>query len=303
MTCGHTSFPPFRQLPGRIAWLVLALLVAAPLAQAASRAEIRKQIESSMLVRGQLDIDRSGNVTAVSIDPANKLPGGIATFVHDAIMAWKFEPVMRNGQPVPARAPVTVRLVAKKQDQDNYEVAIRNADFSGDGHDKSGRSVSSRKMTPPRYPEAAYKSGIAGDVYLLLKIGRQGQVEDVVAEQVNLRVLGNEAEMRRARQLLANASLDAARGWQFVPPTQGAGVDAPFWSVRVPVSFRLNSDSRTGNESGVWEAYIPGPRTPAPWRGKGKEADFSPDALGGEGGIYMADRSDLPQLRTPLQGG
>lgn len=53
-----------------------------------------------------------------------------------------------------------------------------------------------KDMQPPAYPVNAFRGGATGVVYLLLKIGRAGKVEDVVAEQVNLTALVPESKPR-----------------------------------------------------------------------------------------------------------
>ena len=282
-------------------WLALLLALSAGAAVAAGPGAVRKQIESSMLVRGNIDIDRAGAVTAVALETEAQLPQGVIDFVRGSVMQWKFEPIMRDGQPMLARSPMSLRVVAKKQDDGSYQVAIRHADFSGDGKDASGESVAARSMDPPRYPEAAFRSGVAGTVYLAVKVGRDGNVEDVVAEQVNLKVVASENRMARARDLLAKPSLAAAKQWSFVPPTRGESADAPYWTVRVPVSFAFGPEP--AEPYGKWNAYVPGPRQTLPWKAQQDAPGFSPDALLDGGGIYMARADSGPRLLTPLDGG
>lgn len=280
------------------AWAMLAA-GAAP-AQGGGPGSVRKQIESSLLVSGKIEIEPDGSVSKVVLDQQEKLPEGVVGFVRDSALQWRFEPVVVDGKVVRARAPMNVRVVAKKIEDDQYRIEIRGASF--EDYDPLSREnvTSDRKMTPPDYPLAAARAGAGGDVYLLLKVGRDGSVEDAVAEQVNLRVVATENEMRKFRKVLADSSIAAARKWKFRPPSEGAHLADPFWVVRVPVSFRL------GNESGIdqygrWTSYVPGPREQVPWRSQKDRAEFSPDALV-NGGVYMAD-SHGPRLLTPLHGG
>lgn len=268
---------------------------------ATSTALVRKSVEMSMLVTGTIEIGADGSVIKYSLDQPDKLPPAVKALAEQGVPSWRFEPVMVDGKVVGARAKMGLRVVANKQDNGNYTVGIRSTSFGDEGGDK-GESVRSVRMTPPGYPESAYMSGIQGTVYLIVKVGRQGKVEDVVAEQVNLTVLGNEAQMRRGRDALSAAAVQRARSWTFAPPLKGESVDSPFWSVRVPVSFQL-ADSRTRPEHAVygsWQAYVPGPYVKPAWIDE-SDARQRPDALLANGGIYPVGSG--PKLLTPLTQG
>ncbi|WP_295942289.1 TonB family protein [uncultured Xanthomonas sp.] len=283
---------------------VLSLLLAstAVAADGVGPGAVRKQIESSMLVSGTIDIEPSGTVSALALDQQERLPKGVVDFVRSTVMQWKFEPGLRDGKPVPARAPMTLRVVAKRLQGDDYQVEIRGADFSH--YDPSDRSVvTSIQMKPPAYPEAAYSVGAAGSAYLVLKVGRDGRVADAAVEQVNLRVVASERQMQQLREVLGKSALGAARKWTFRPPSEGKDVEAPYWTVRVPVDYALRDDMPQGAPSsyGRWTSYVPGPRQRAPWITGEDATGFSPDLLPA-GGVYMADGAG-PRLLTPLQGG
>lgn len=280
-----------------LSWLTLLLL--APTAGAGTPTSLRKQVESSLLVAGMLDIETDGSVLAVAIEHQDKLPPAVVTLVRDSARKWRFEPTVVEGQAVRARSPMLVRLVANKLDNGDYQIALRSASF--EHNDLDDHSILGRiEMGPPRYPEIAFRNGVGGNVYLLLKVGRDGTVQDVVAEQVNLRVLGSAPQMRRFRDALADAALVAARKWKFRPPSEGKQAQAPFWTARVPVGYTVGSQHAEG-EPGRWTSYVPGPRHRPDWFNDSDEIGFSPDALA-EGGIYMAERNG-PRLLTPLHGG
>lgn len=205
-----------------MAWaLALALAVGSVAAFAVNtREQVRKSVEMSMLVTGTIDIEKDGRTGGHRLDHPEKLPPIVARLVGQAVPEWRFEPVKIDGNVVRARASMGLRVVAKKQDDGNYTVAIRNASFGEEGG-AADESVRSKRMPPPKYPEAAYLSGIEGTVYLILKVGRQGAVDEVVTEQVNLKVLGNERQMQQGRELLARAAASRAKGWTFDPPIKG----------------------------------------------------------------------------------
>ncbi|HEY0504296.1 MAG TPA: energy transducer TonB, partial [Lysobacter sp.] len=200
-----------------------------------------------------------------------------------------------DGKPARVRTVMSVRLVAKPLPDNNFDVRIAAADFGAPGEDEF---VSTGKpLRRPRYPEQAAMSGVRGTVYVIVRVGRDGKVQDAMAEQVNLRVVDTESEMNRWRDMLADATLATARKWTFVPPTKGEEVDAPFWLARVPVDYQMPNDEAP--RPGRWEAYIPGPRQSAPWLG-GMDTSLGADAVAG-GGIFPLQGG--PRLLTPLDGG
>src|SRR3546814_7198946 len=106
---------------------------------------------------------------------------------------------------------------------------------------------------PPPYPRDVVRAGGQGTAYLVLRIDRQGAVEDVVVERVNLSVYASEREMKRFRDRLAAVSLEAARDWTFTPPSTGELAKQSSWSVRVPVDFSLGDKKEA--DYGEWKAY------------------------------------------------
>ncbi len=280
------------------AWIVTLLLSLLPLAAtAAPKAEVLKQVESSMLVKGTIDIDTDGSVNSLAIDQADKFPGGLVDFVQKQVKHWKFEPVVIEGKARLARAPVSLRVVARKLDDDNYSIAIRNANFDSE-IPKEGESLSSKRLQPPRYPLSVARSGASGTAYVVVKVDASGRVTDAVVEQVNLRTIGTTKEMESWRGALADAAVKAARSWTFIPPVVGEAADDGFWSARVPVDFEMDVSRKF--VYGKWELYIPGPRQSIPWS-KEDRPGFSPDSLA-EGGVYMIGQDKGPKLLTALDG-
>ena len=262
---------------------------------------VRERVESSMVVRGNLSIETDGSVSALQLDKEEALPVGVVSMVRDAAMKWRFEPILREGAAVRALAPMSLRVVARKVDGDSYEISLRGINFARlDGEDDA-ENIARIEMKPPRYPEQAYRAGVSGSVYLLLKVDRDGKVADAFAEQVNLTVLSRESEQRWARDLLAKSALAASRRWTFRVPAQGPNAGQPFWVVRVPVSYALDRGAAEGQDAGRWVSYVPGPRERAPWRDDAEQIGFSPDALV-DGSVNLVDNRG-PHLLTPLQGG
>lgn len=262
-------------LPG----LLMAALCLPADAQNARAA--RDTMEARMLVAGSVDIEADGSVAAIALDDLEKLPGPVVDLVERAAAGWRFEPVLVDGVAVPARARMSLKALANKVPgtRDQFAVRLDGTYFGASSHD-SGESPTSDKIEPPAYPLDLLRRGVSGTAYLVLKVGRDGVVEDAVAEQVNLGVAGDARAMERWRKALADSALAAARKWTFTGPRKGDEVDAPFWSVRVPVEYRLGKD--TGALAGTWEAYIPGPRQRAPWLSE-DESSTQPDTLAASG--------------------
>lgn len=266
------------------------LLACASLALAASPASVRKRMEASMLVNGQIAVDAQGNVTGYEIEHREKLPEVVQKFVDRSIAGWEFEPGLLDGRAVAVRNRMGLLLVAEPMEDGNFRINLRGTSFYP--LKQAGYELESMVMDPPNYPMTAAQSGISGTVYLVLQVGADGKVAEVVAEQVNLRIVASEIEMNRWRSVLAKNAMAKARQWTFRPPQHGELADDGHWSVRVPVAY---SFERATHEYGRWLAYIPGPRQRAPWV---TGDDVAPDALadgglypvGGGGGLRLLDR-------------
>lgn len=279
-------------------WIVAALVTLLPMmATAATRSETLKQIESSLLVRGTIQTNVDGSVDALVIDQPEKFPPGVVDFVQKQVAGWRFEPVLVDGKAMRARSPMSLRIVAKRVDDDAISISIRNANFDGEPA-KEGESLSAKRMYPPRYPELVARAGASGTAYVVVRVGKDGRVSDALVEQVNLRTVGTVAQMNAWRAALSDAVLKAARTWTFVPPTRGELADDGVWSARVPADFKM--DSRQSFSYGKWELYVPGPRQTIPWSEE-ERPGFSPDSLA-EGGVYMIGESKGPKLLTTLDG-
>lgn len=282
--------------------VVLALggvVAAVPVdAQAQSRRQVKQTAEGAMVLTGTIDIGTEGQVEGFVLDQREKVEGQLAGFVERSVQTWRFQPVLRDGRAVRARTTVNIRLGAKPGPEGDDLVTLQAATF-GSPNPESSDEVRPLKLKPPAYPAAAYNRGGKGEVMLVLQIGRDGKVMDVVAEQVNMHVVGDETQMKALRRVLAQQSINAARRWTFIAPSTGEHQDDPHWTIRVPVRFSFGDDK--ADQYGQWTVYIPGPRERAPWRtGDQDEQDFG--GLLKQGRVYMADVSQGPRLLTPLGG-
>jgi len=282
------------------ALLALAFLAGAtPVADAQSARQARQEVEASMLVTGHVDIDREGKVSGHVFDQPEKLPAHAVDLIERAIPALRFEPVLVDGAPVLARAKMSVRLVATPvgDSQGNMHVRIASAHFGEEYSDADRTSVRRSDLRPPRYPMNIAQIGGKGTVYLLVKVGRDGKAEDVVAEQVNLTALGNARQMQMIRNTLSKTAIDnALKHWTFTPPEQGEETSRDYWVVRVPVQFSFNEDRETAY--GQWSAYHPGQQQRPVWAAP-TPPGFSPDTLVAGG---VTPETSRFKLLTPFQG-
>jgi TonB family protein len=279
-------------------WLIgLFCVLLSSAALAAGPAAVRKRVQASMLLTGTIVVAPDGSVSSYAIDKPEKLPPMVTGLIAESIPKWKFEPTLLDGKPVAAKAKMSVRFVAKPLGDDKYSVGISGTEF---GQNVPGESITYKNRVAPTYPPQAANSRISGTVYLLLRVGRQGQVQEAVAEQVNLVVVDSDEELERGRKMLANSALAAARKWTFNLPTSGAHMNDEYWVARVPIAYDLMSGPLRDDDYGKWQPYVPGPKQPVPWMDDQRLLSGSADALP-DGGLQPLEEDGL-RLITPPDG-
>ena len=285
--------------------LLLALLTTTALA--AGKSVIPKQAEMSMLVTGTVRVELDGSVSGWEIDQREKLPDFVVSLLEKSAPVWRFEPVLVDGRPRKAEARMSLRVVANPVEGGAYRVAIRSAYFGEQAmsQERSAQGathgITAIRKDPPHYPIDAARTGAEGTVYLILKLGRSGAVEDVAVERIDLKTIGTERQIQWMRETLRKPSMIAARKWTFRVPTAGENADKAYWSVRVPVKYSLPNADGTSDEVqyGQWEVLIPGPQQNIPWIAEQAGAGDSPEALVA-GQVYEVGKG--LKLLTPLQG-
>jgi hypothetical protein len=283
-------------------WLLgLFCVVLSGAALAAGPRAVRERVQASMLVTGSITVTPGGEVKSFAVDHPDQLPALVVGLIGRSAPKWRFVPVVRDGQPVFAKAHMSLRMVAKPVGDGKYSLSIAGSHFgqpssAGNADD----AIAAKHMRPPAYPVGAVRARISGTVYLALKVNRAGLVDEDAAEQVNLDVVGSDAEMRRWRKVLGDAALRAARRWTFTPPTLGPDAAKSSWLVRIPISFTLTENGRRkpATEYGHWRAYVPGPRNVPAW--------MHPTGLDGSADAIAADKvvevGRGLRLTTPLNG-
>src|SRR3546814_12660194 len=100
---------------------------------------------------------------------------------------------------------MSVRIVARPVGEDGFEVSISGANF-GKGSYRATDYLTRDRLDPPEYPAEAQRMGGKGTVYLVLRIGREGRVADLLVEQVNLTAIGTECPNAELREYLVPAA-------------------------------------------------------------------------------------------------
>jgi hypothetical protein len=277
------------------AWIATALCTLCACVAWAGTSDIRKTAEATMLVTGAIDVAPDGGVYSYTLDRPERIPAPVVDLIKNSVPGWKFQFAERVA--AIQHATMRLRIVAKPIDDQHDVLHISGANFGAAGADASER-VTQTSMRTPRYPAEAIREHVGGTVFLLLRINRQGLIQNMAVEQVNLRAYGSEADMRHFRSLLGDAVLKVADEWTFKPPTAGKHAADPYWDVRLPVSFDVQSASASdGDAYGKWETYIPGPHASIPWATNNRNSSLDTIPIG------SISQVDQPiELKTALGG-
>jgi hypothetical protein len=271
------------------------------------------RVQFSMVVTGTITVNPDGGVQDYSLDDDGNLPTYVQQIVQKTIPDWEFVPITADGRAVAASTGMTLRLVADRQDKSHVAIRVAGAEFGCSSWRTrrntpdvcpAGHSISVAQRKPPRYPRDALIHGVGGEVILVLEVGRDGHVTHAAVRTVNLYT--PIARQAHFREILADASLKAARKWTFHPPTTGPGADKDHWVVKVPVNYTYSA-AQTGTllrrrraPRSQWRAYIPGPVQDIPWDDDdGAGVAGSGDAVAG-GAPFTSNPRFV--LKTPLAG-
>lgn len=225
-----------------------------------------QRLEATMRVTGWLDVAPDGRVTGHTLDHAGQVPEAVAALIERAAGGWRLEPAAGGEESGQERVRMYLKVLARKVPDTRNEFALSlSSAFFGEAASARDAEPIASGMRPPSYPAGPLIAGATGTVYLVLRVGHDGVVEDAVAEQVNLGVVASERRMAGLRKAFAQSAVAAARGWRIGPPS-GAEADAPYRTIRGQVDFRLApAPSPEQRSLPHWEPYIPGPRTTPAW--------------------------------------
>lgn len=279
-----------------VALSTLLLSATAPPAMAARTSETSAAVQASMLVSGKITVAPDGSVSSYTLDKSGKLPTAVIDLLGKIIPRWRFQPVERDGKPVVARTAMHLRLVAKPLGGQSYAISVGGSWFGSSDHRATTDTITYKEVYKPRYPDVARVAQISGTVYLLLSINREGDVEDVAAQEVDLMVNGSPRSLKQWRHWFSYAALRAAKYWKFNIPITGKNANDEHFYGRVAVHFN-GGGALSDVEYGQWTPYVPGPRQQIPWAPADKFADGDVNAIP-DGGIY-AGNDGLHLLNAP----
>ncbi len=211
--------PGFAHMKSTWTVLVLMMVSAAASPALASGASASAAPTVSMRVTGHISVSPKGDVTGYQLDHAKRLPGAVVGLLNRTIPDWRFKPVMRDGVAVAAQTDMSLRILATPLGQHRYRLVVSGSSF---GDATAPGALQEAHVRSPGYPAEEAQHGIQGTVYLVLRVGRDGHVQDAGVRQVNLRTPGDSAQMQAWRHDFASASLKAVRSWTFMVPRQGS---------------------------------------------------------------------------------
>ncbi len=252
---------PLRPLAAMLSLISIMILSIAAANAGKSEVEMQRHVESSLLVRGTIDITADGDVVGYALDTSDKIPPGIADMVARLAPQWRFEPIPLPNNAI-GRTDMHLLFVASTLESGDYRVELRNVSFSTDRPPQERLTIA-RRGRPVEYPPDLNAMAVGGTVYVEVQVGRDGKVINLGVSKVNLTTVGSETEMAKWRTQLTAASIKAVRGWRFAPPTAGVDVGALSWNGTLPISFSRWNEAKS--KPGRWQTYIPGPRNALPW--------------------------------------
>ena len=90
----------------------------------AAQASSTEDVESSAVIKGTIVLATDGSVQTAVIDDEALYGKAIADLVRHTALQWHFQPVIRDGNPVVAKASMHVRVVLKKASDGNYTARV-----------------------------------------------------------------------------------------------------------------------------------------------------------------------------------
>ena len=269
-------------------------------ASAAQPGKMRKQVEASMVITGELMVAPDGKVKSYEIDHADALPPDTRELLAKAIPDWELVAANVDGSPLraPAAIRMSVQLVARAMGQDDQRLRVTIQDMAFWDPKAEFSAKANGKLASPQYPTLAIRSGMSGMVYLAVLLNADGYVVDTHVERVDMTVLSNEKTLRKFSKILADAAVAVSNEWNFTiaPGRISKGPVA----ARVAVDFRLTAGTA---KYGRWQAYVPGPYAPIPWEKRTADGENMERSIGAmvPGQVYSTDAPI--KLRNSPAGG
>lgn len=278
----------------RIVVVLLALLVCLP-AFAAGPGGVRKKVEASMQVTGQVVIAPEGNLQSYTLDQPELLPAEVKSLLAKYLPACEFSVVTASGKPGTVTSRMSLQVLARQNSEGGSTLSVNASQFADTD---APQDIKALDMTPPNYPTDAARMGFSGTVYVVLRLNPDGTVAQAHAEQVNMTVIASDNVLRTGRRLLEKAALVKARDWRFQVMSTRLAEAGPV-DIRVPVDFTFRPKSADDESRyGKWQGYVPGPYVAIPWRPQATDGqDLGALAAGG---LYPLDSGI--KLKSPASG-
>ena len=276
--------------------VLLAVAASFPV-HAAGLGAVRKTVEATMQVRGQVVIAPDGTLQSYTLEKPEALPAEVKSLLARYLPACEFSVATASGKPGTVTSNMSLQILARQNEQGGMTISANGSQFMDPRTPEYIKSVS---MEPPRYPMSAAQAGFSGTVYVALRLNPDGSVAEAHAEQVNMSVVASDDVLRVGRNILSKAALVKARQWRFQVTAARLAEEGPI-DVRVPIDFKLGrvpKDEVKGPVYGKWQAYVPGPYASIPWR-PAVSGSRALGALAG-GGLYPVD-SGIKLKKDPAE--
>ena len=125
----------------------------------------RKLVESSLLVKSDIVMTPEGAVQSYTLESKEGLGEPLEKFLDNNITHWRFKPVEVDGKVVTAKAPMSLRLIANREEGGGMSVRIAGTWFGRNANPSNGNqngkpaidtsTMRSNKLIPPMYPSSA----------------------------------------------------------------------------------------------------------------------------------------------------
>ncbi len=149
-------------------------------------------------------IDASGSTSHIHII-GSQPPGVFDDAARAAVKQWLFQPATVNGQPVAENVSQTLvfRPPAHSQQSPAHPASVRHS--GGPPSDSVPGNIHPVRISPPRYPPAAYNNNRGGRVTVSFVVDPNGRTS-------HIRVVYS-----KPRHIFDNAAMNAVRRWRFKP--------------------------------------------------------------------------------------
>lgn len=226
---------------------------------------VRKTIEASMRVTGEIVVTHEGKVASYVLDQADTMPEEAKRLLGRFVPQAEFEVRNASGKPGSTTLKMSVQLLAQPLPEGGAVIKVADTYFYPADKDPSSAAVhgiAALQMKPPSYPMNAAAARVSGVVYVILRINPDGSVGDAHAERVDMQVIAGERELELWRGVLAKSALAASKKWTFTLSPERLAMPGNI-NVRVPVSYLMWG--RAEPKDGQWQSYVPGSYHPVPW--------------------------------------